>query len=99
VKITAEEVKKIADLANLSVSVDELPKLASDVDHILEYIDQLESLDTTDVQPMAQVLYVAEETATLRPDVVRPPLSNEKALQNAALKGNGLFKVPKVIER
>jgi aspartyl-tRNA(Asn)/glutamyl-tRNA(Gln) amidotransferase subunit C len=48
---------------------------------------------------MAQVLYDAEETATLRADQERPCLDNEAALANAPLSGSGYFKVPKVIER
>ena len=56
-------------------------------------------LDTSNVPPMAQVLYDAGETATLREDVESPSLSNEEALANAPLAGNGFFKVSRVIER
>ncbi len=52
-----------------------------------------------DVEPMAQVLYDADETATLREDVPHTPLSNHEALANAPASGAGYFKVPKVIER
>jgi aspartyl-tRNA(Asn)/glutamyl-tRNA(Gln) amidotransferase subunit C len=48
---------------------------------------------------MAQVLYEAEETATLREDRERATLANQDALRNAPLAGGGYFKVPKVIER
>jgi aspartyl-tRNA(Asn)/glutamyl-tRNA(Gln) amidotransferase subunit C len=48
---------------------------------------------------MAQVLYEAEETATLREDRERPCLDNATALQNAPLAGAGYYKVPRVIER
>jgi Asp-tRNA(Asn)/Glu-tRNA(Gln) amidotransferase C subunit len=48
---------------------------------------------------MAQVLYAAGETATLRDDVERPPLGNDAALANAPLAGAGYYKVPLVIER
>jgi Asp-tRNA(Asn)/Glu-tRNA(Gln) amidotransferase C subunit len=48
---------------------------------------------------MSQVLYDTEETATLRPDVERASLDNAAALGNAPARGNGYFKVPKVIER
>lgn len=98
-KITEAEVRAVANLANLSVGEQELHRLAKDVDHMLEYIDQLGQLDTTHVEPMAQVLYDAEPTATLRADIERPTLSNEEALRNAAESGLGMFKVPKVIER
>ena len=62
-------------------------------------MDKLKEIDTSGVEPMAQVLYDAEETATLRPDVPRPPLNNQAALANAPQPGAGYFKVPKVIER
>jgi aspartyl-tRNA(Asn)/glutamyl-tRNA(Gln) amidotransferase subunit C len=48
---------------------------------------------------MAQVLYDAEETATLREDRERPTLGSEAALANAPISGGGYYKVPKVIER
>jgi aspartyl-tRNA(Asn)/glutamyl-tRNA(Gln) amidotransferase subunit C len=48
---------------------------------------------------MAQVLFEAGETATLRPDVERAPLGNELAVANAPVSGAGYFKVPLVIER
>ncbi len=56
-------------------------------------------LDTSNVEPMAQVLFDAEETATLREDRERPTLGNAAALANAPQSGAGYFKVPKVIER
>jgi aspartyl-tRNA(Asn)/glutamyl-tRNA(Gln) amidotransferase subunit C len=62
-------------------------------------MDKLNALDTGAVEPMAQVLYDAEETATLREDVERPALGPEAALANAPAAGAGFYKVPKVIER
>ncbi len=73
--------------------------MSNDMRQILTHIDQLNELDTTSVEPMAQVLYDADETATLREDVPHVCLSNDQALANAAQKGAGYFKVPKVIER
>jgi len=99
VKITEKEVRYVADLANLQLSDSETGRLAKDLDEILTHIDTLNELDTSNVEPMAQVLYDAEETATLRADTERAPLGNEAALANAALAGNGYYKVPKVIER
>jgi len=89
VKITEQEVRYVADLANLKLSDDE----------ILTHMDTLNELDTSNVQPMAQVLYDADETATLRPDREWEPLGNEAALANAPQPGTGYYKVPKVIER
>ena len=98
-KITEQEVRRVADLANLALSDDEIARMAQDLDGILSHIDKLKELDTANVEPMAQVLYDAEETATLREDRERPPLSNADALANAPAAGAGYFKVPKVIER
>ena len=98
-KITEKEVRYVADLANLELTDQEISRLAHDLDEILTHIDTLSELDTSNVEPMAQVLYDAEETATLRTDTERPPLGNESALANAPLAGNGYYKVPRVIER
>ena len=98
-KITEREVRYVADLANLKLSDEEIGRLSKDLDEILTHIDTLNELDTSNVQPMAQVLYDAEENATLRDDQERPCLGNELALANAPLSGAGYFKVPKVIER
>lgn len=62
-------------------------------------MDRLNEIDTSQVEPMTQVLYGAEETATLRADDPRPGLGTELALANAALAGSGYFKVPEVIKR
>jgi aspartyl-tRNA(Asn)/glutamyl-tRNA(Gln) amidotransferase subunit C len=99
VKISEQEVRYVADLANLKLTDPEITRLSKDLDEILTHIDTLNELDTSNVQPMAQVLYEAEETATLREDRERPPLGNDAALANAPLAGGGYYKVPKVIER
>ncbi len=97
--ITEQEVRYVADLASLELTQDEIRRLTHDLSEILTYIDKLNELDTTDVEPMAQVLFDAGETATLRADAEVAPLSNEEALANAPLATQGYFKVPKVIER
>jgi aspartyl-tRNA(Asn)/glutamyl-tRNA(Gln) amidotransferase subunit C len=99
VKITEPEVRYVAGLANLKLTDSEISRLAKDMDEILTHMDALSELDTSAVQPMAQVLYQSEETATLRADEPVPPLGNETALANAPLAGAGYYKVPKVIER
>ena len=73
--------------------------MSRDLGQILTYIEQLNELDTTGIAPMAQVLYQADETATLREDIPHVPLTNREALANAPASGAGYFKVPKVIER
>ena len=98
-KITEKEVRYVAGLANLQLSEAEVAKFQSDLNGILEHMDKLKEIDTTGVEPMAQVLFGAGETATLREDIVIPPLGNEPALANAPQPGAGYFKVPQVIER
>lgn len=98
-KLTEDEVRYVADLANLRLSDEEVHRMSHDLGQILTHIDQLNELDTSDVEPMAQVLYAADETATLREDIPRACLGNRDALANAPLSGAGYFKVPKVIER
>ena len=98
-KITEKDVRYVADLANLQLADDEVRRLSQDLDDILTHIDTLNEIDTSNVEPMAQVLYDAEETATLREDRECAPLGNEAALAAAPLAGAGYYKVPKVIER
>ena len=98
-KITDQEIRKVAELAQLALSAEELESMSRDMNGILEHISELNELDTSNVAPMAQVLFDAEETATLRDDIERVPLSNADAVRNASVSGQGYFKVPKVIER
>lgn len=98
-KLTDKDVRYVANLANLNLSEEEIARMVHDLGSILEHMDRLSGIDTEGVAPMAQVLYEAEETATLRPDVERSPLGNTLALENAPASGAGYFKVPKVIER
>ncbi len=98
-RITEEQVRYVANLANLALTDEEAARFQAELDGILEHMDRLNEIDTTGVEPMAQVLFEAEETATLRADVPVPPLGNEAALANAPQPGAGYFKVPKVIER
>ena len=98
-KITEQEVRYVADLANLSLSEAEVHRFQADLSEILGHIEKLNDIDTDGVEPMAQVVYESGETATLRADCERPPLGTEVALANAPRAGAGYFKVPKVIER
>ena len=97
--LSEKEVRYVADLANLRLSDDEVVKMRRDMGEILTYIERLNELDTREVAPMAQVLFDADETATLREDIPHKPLSNEEATCNAAAGGSGYFKVPRVIDR
>lgn len=98
-KITEAEVQRVAQLANLALTDEEVVKMAQDMSGILTHIEKLNELDTANVEPMAQVLYDAAETATLREDIEKPSLSNAEAVANAPVSGGGYYKVPRVIER
>jgi len=95
--LTQDQVRRVATLANLALTPDEVEHMTTDLSGILTHIDELNELDTTGVEPMAQVLY--DSSSGLREDVERTPLSNEDALANAPSAGSGYYKVPKVIDR
>jgi aspartyl-tRNA(Asn)/glutamyl-tRNA(Gln) amidotransferase subunit C len=111
-KVTEKDVSYVADLANLELSGGEQIAMVRDLNSILDYIDRLNQLDTSNVEPMAQVSdrYGVDESKhggerfahTYREDVpggVRKSLPQEVALENAP-DGDGIFfRVPKVIER
>jgi aspartyl-tRNA(Asn)/glutamyl-tRNA(Gln) amidotransferase subunit C len=98
-KLTEKEVRYVAGLANLKLSDAEVIKMAANLDEILAHMDRLGEIDTTGVEPMAQVLYRSGDTDSVREDTPRPTLGSEAALANAPLSGPGYFKVPLVIER
>lgn len=100
-KITEKEVRYVAELANLRLSDDEIHAMAHDMDEVLVYMEKLNQVNTDGVEPMAQVLFDADETSTLREDVVHPErqFTSAVATANAPQGGQGYFKVPKVIER
>ena len=99
-KITREDVVRVADLAYLDLSESELETYRQQIDDILEYIGKLNELDTANVQPMAQVL-ADDQTAdaTLRDDVVVPCAVAAEILKQAPDPEPPYFRVPKVIER
>jgi aspartyl-tRNA(Asn)/glutamyl-tRNA(Gln) amidotransferase subunit C len=99
-KITEKEVRYVADLANLALTEDEIRRYCADLDDILVYAEKLNEVDTSRVEPMAQVLLESSDpTATLRADVPQPTFTSEIALASAPRSGAGQFKVPKVVER
>lgn len=94
-KINRKDVEHVALLSRLEFSETELDKYTGQLDAILEYIDVLNQVDTTGVEPMAHVLDLKNVT---RPDVVKPSLPQDQALLNAPEPENGFFKVPKIME-
>lgn len=99
-KITREDVLRVADLAYLDLTDAELQTYRAQIDEILEYVGKLNELDTANVEPMAQVL-ADDQTAdaTLREDLVVPCAVADDVLQHAPDPEPPYFRVPKVIER
>ncbi len=97
-KITPEEVQHIAALANLRLSEADIERYTKDLEEILSYVDQLNELDTSGVEPMAQVLHEGN-VARLRADEQGQSFDQATAMRSAPLPGAGHFKVPRVIER
>lgn len=103
-RVTLEEVRHVADLANLELTAEELPRMARDLDAVLGYIDQLNELDTESVPPMAQVgeaIGLAQELSgeALRRDTVKASADRAQVMAEAPETDGRFFKVPKVIER
>lgn len=99
-KISREDVVRVAELAYLDLGEAELETYRAQIDEILEYIGKLNELDTANVAPMAQVL-ADDQTAdaTLREDVVIPCEVAAEVLKRAPDPEPPFFRVPKVIER
>jgi aspartyl-tRNA(Asn)/glutamyl-tRNA(Gln) amidotransferase subunit C len=89
------DVERIAALARLSVSDVEADRLASELEAILAYAEQLAGLDTSEVEPTSHPI---ELPTPLRDDLPEPPLDPELALANAPEREGSAFVVPKVIE-
>ena len=94
-KISAEEIKKIALLSRLEIKDDQIEAVGKQLNDILSYMDLMSQVDITDVKPTAHAVSMSN---VMRDDVPQPSLSKEKALQNAPEPENGYFKVPKVIQ-
>ncbi len=99
-KISREDVLRVAELAYLELSEAELETYRAQLDSILEYAGKLNELDTTNVEPMAQVLSTDQAAdATLREDIVVRSSVAKDVLAHAPDPEPPYFRVPKVIER
>ena len=93
--IGPEDIKKIAHLARLQVNESDADKLCHDIGNILKLVDQLQSANTDNVEPMANPL---DATQVLRADVVTETNKRDVLQKTSPLVEDGLFLVPKVIE-
>jgi aspartyl-tRNA(Asn)/glutamyl-tRNA(Gln) amidotransferase subunit C len=111
-RVTEKDVDYVADLANLELSEQERKGMLRDLNSILDYVDRLNELDTSNVPAMAQVsdrygieqakpgsAKYAHATREDVPEGLRPSLPHEVALENAPDSDGTFFRVPKVIER
>ncbi len=94
--VTIRDVEHIARLAKLSFSDEEKAKLTEQFNEILSFMEKLNELDTSKVEPLSHVI---ELKNVFRDDVVSQSIPTEDALKNAPSKTEKFFKVPKVIER
>jgi aspartyl-tRNA(Asn)/glutamyl-tRNA(Gln) amidotransferase subunit C len=99
-KITRETVLRVADLAHLELKEAEVENYRHDLDEILTYVEKLNALDTSDVEPMAQVVAAGSDAAAgWREDEVCDAAVTGEALAAAPDPAAPFFRVPKVIER
>ena len=93
--IDASEIQKVAHLARLSIDDSQVEATAGTISKILDLVDQMQSVNTDDVEPLAHPL---DATQRLREDIVSEPNNREQLQSCAPAVEDGLFLVPKVIE-
>ena len=100
-KVTVEDVERVAELAHLNLAPEETPRMLHDLNAILEYVAELNELDTAGVVPLAQVSDLGDSVGrgALRADVPLPSLDRADVMSQAPETSQVFFKVPKVIER
>jgi len=94
-KIDAEQVRKVAKLARLALSEAEIEEFTGQLGAILGYVEKMNELDTTGVEPLAHCLPISN---VFRTDEVRESLGTDKTLANAPDRDGSFFKVPKILE-
>ena len=102
--VTIEDVRRVAELANLELTAAEEPRMQRDLSAILNYVTELNELSTNNIPPMTQVGEVLGNTTspcgeTLREDAVQPSIDRSQVMASAPETDGRFFKVPKVIER
>ena len=92
--IDREQIKHIADLANLTINENELDKYTNDMSNIVEFATKLNELDTENVEITTSIL---GEFNIFREDELKESFDNQELLKNAPASQDGMFKIPKVI--
>lgn len=100
-KVSVADVERVAELANLELTPEEIPGMVKDLNSILDYVAELDQLNTEGVAPLSQVseLQGAGAASALRADILRPSLDRAAVMAEAPASDGAFFKVPKVIER
>jgi aspartyl-tRNA(Asn)/glutamyl-tRNA(Gln) amidotransferase subunit C len=100
-RVTVEEVQRVAELAHLKLTAEETPRMLDDLNAILDYVAELNELETSGIAPLAQVseLLDGAGSGVLREDYLQPSLDRTIVLSQAPETDGVFFKVPKVIER
>ena len=94
-KIDPDQVRRIARLARINLTTDELDQFAGQLSDVLDYVDQLNELNTEGVEPTTHPLKISN---VFRDDKAAQSLSSKEALANAPRKHGDFFAVPKVLE-
>ncbi len=93
-KITVSEVEHVAHLARLTFDSQEIDEFTRQLNDILEFVDKLDALDTSDIEPTTRAIEVLN---VFRKDEIKPSLPVEEATANAPMAENGAFVVPRII--
>ena len=94
-KITDELLEYVSSVARLDLNSEEKTKIKGEIEKIIDYMDVLNTLDTSDVEPMSHVL---PTTNVFREDVALPSADRDEILKNAPEVDDGAFRVPKTVE-
>ena len=104
-RVSAQEVERVAELAHLELAPEESARMVRDLNAILDYVAELNEIDTTEVVPLAQVSELLNEAEVggaggrVRADVHEESLDRAVVMAQAPESDGAFFKVPKVIER
>ncbi len=94
-RVTEKDIQTVANLSRLRISAEESADVMTQLDKFLNYVENLQSIDTENIQPTTYALPMQN---VFRADEVKKSLDRELALSNAPLKEDGYFKVPRVLE-
>ena len=94
-KIDQTQVRKVARLSRLELTEAEVAEFTGQLSAILDYVEKMNELDTTRVEPLAHCLPVSN---VFRADCVKESLGTEKTLTNAPQRDGEFFKVPKILD-